>query len=367
MINRRHLLAGVPMLLSGQTRKFARSYFYLKPDSKLILIDFAFGSDKKGWALGGVVTDGRAKGAMLSTSDGGANWQQSELKFVPRSLFALDDSSLWAVSEKGEVWYSAESGRDWKKLSRESGALRVHFVNNQIGYLVGLKKLMMRSEDGGKTWRHVPEAAQVAGSADRFVYHWVQFWNGNIGLASGSVENEEPFRRRRVDLPEWMEPETASYKNALPHVIVSLETMDQGKTWRKQEVSGFGYVHRSVIGSDGTGLSMVKFPKSFDYGGELYAFYPKFNKKAGLILRSKEFEFQDIAYIPGDGVYLAVTERLGILPVPTKVRVKYSKDLVTWTDIAVDYRAAAQKIVLSTTPSGSVFAALDQGTILALK
>jgi hypothetical protein len=369
MISRRSLLAAVPMLAAAQTPKFVRNYFYIKPDSKLILVDFAFGSDKRGWALGGIIADQRAKGVMLSTSDGGQSWQQSELKFIPNSLFALDDSSLWAVSDKGEIWFSAESGREWKKLSRKSEALRVHFLNNQLGFLVGSKKTLMRSEDGGKSWRHVPAAAQVTGDADDFVYNSVHFWNGKIGLVSGGVELEERRSRRRRgdDLPDWMEPEIASFKHMNPHVLVSLETRDAGATWIKQELSGFGHVHRTVIGRDGTGLILIKFHPSFDYGGELYTFYPSGAKKGERILRTKDVQLQDVLYIPGDGVYLACTERLGILPVPTKVRIKHSKDFVNWTDIAVDYRAAAQRIVLSATPSGKVFAALDQGTILALQ
>lgn len=365
MLTRRSLIAAIPTLALAQNQKFVRSFFYIKPDSRLVLIDFAIGSDKRMWAVGGVVAEGRGKGALLSSLDGGLTWQQSELRFLPRSLFALDDSSLWSVSERGEVWFSAESGRDWKKLSRQDTARRVHFLNSQTGFLVGAKKTFMRTGDGGKTWRHVPEAAQVAGTAESFTYNWVHFWNGKIGLAGGSAE--PPARRRRVDLPDWMEPELASVRSDMPHVMVSLETMDGGATWRKQELSGFGTVHRSVIGSDGTGLSLIKFNKSFTYGGELYAFYPRFDKKPGMILRLKDVEFQDILYIPGDGAYLACTERLGPLPVPTKVHIKYSKDLQNWTEIPVDYRATAQKITLGATPSGKVFAVLDQGTILALR
>ncbi len=366
MLTRRSLIAALPTLALAQSRKFVRSFFYFKPDSRLILIDFAVGSDKRMWAAGGTVAEGRGKGALLSSFDGGVNWQQSELRFLPRSLFALDDSSLWCVSEKGELWFSAESGLEWKKLSKQDTALRVHFLNNQTGYLVGRRKTFMRTGDGGKTWRHVPEAAQVTGAAENFSYNWIHFWNGKIGLASGSAE--PPVRnRRRADLPDWMEPELAAIRSDKPHILVTLETMDSGATWRKQEVSGFGNVHRSVIGSDGTGLTLIKFNKSFAYGGELYAFYPKLDKKPGMILRAKDLELQDILYIPGDGAYLACTERLGPLPVPTKVHIKHSKDLQIWTEIPVDYRSIAQKITLGATPSGKVFAALDHGTILALR
>jgi hypothetical protein len=366
MLNRRTLLATLPAAALAQQRKFARSFFYLKPDSRVLLVDFAIGSDLRAWALGATVGEtSRAKGAMVFTSDGAKTWQTIEIKFLPRSIFALDDSFLWAVGDKGEIWYSAEGGRDWKKISKQENALRVHFLDNQRGFLVGRKKTFMRTDDGGRTWRHVPEAAQVGGNADTMVYRWVSFWNGKIGLAGGA--SEPPPRRGRVVLPDWMEPEIATYRNNRPRVMISLESKDAGATWAKQELSGFGYVHRSVIGSDGTGLTLVKFDKSFTFGGELYAFYPKFNKPAQLVVRWKDLELQDVLYVPGDGTYLAATERYGTLPVPTKVRIRYSKDLVTWVELRVDYRAVAERITLGATPSGKVFAALDQGTILALQ
>ena len=117
MLNRRTLLSVLPALAFAQNRKFVRSFFFLKPESKLILLDFAFGSDKRGWAVGGVLSERRVKGLMLATTDGGNSWNQTELSFIPNSLFALDDSFLWAVSDRGEIWSSAEGGKDWKKVS----------------------------------------------------------------------------------------------------------------------------------------------------------------------------------------------------------------------------------------------------------
>ncbi len=358
------LLAATALPALGAEGKFSRAYFYSQPATKLVISDFAFGSDRRGWALGVTLAEGkRYTGAMLSTTDGGAAWTLTELKFLPRTLFALDDSMLWSVDDKNDIWFSAEGGRDWRRISKQNNALRVHFLNAETGFLVGHKKTFMRTDDGGKTWRHVPEGAQAKGNPELMTYRWINFWNGKVGVVIGSTESA---LRRVPRLPEYLEPEMAAYRNQ-PHLITSLESRDAGATWSIDEVSAFGYLHRTVIGKDGTGLSLIKFDKSFQFGGELYAFYPLMSKKSERILRLKELEFQDVLYVPGDGVYLACTERLGLLPVPTKVRVLHSSNMKEWKDIPVDYRALAQSIVLSATPSGKVFAALDQSTILALR
>jgi hypothetical protein len=369
MLSRRSLLLSPALTLSAQPRKFLRSYFFLNPEAKLKIVDLTFGSDQRGWALGIVLgQNDRPKGVLLTTTNAGVQWALTDLKFLPQSLFALNDSALWAVSVNGEIWSSAEGGRDWRKLSKKSEALRVAFLDDRRGFLIGIRKTFMRTEDGGKTWRHVPEGAQVSGNADNFLYRCIEFWNGRIGLVAGNVEPEEPRRRRRdPDLPDFMEPETSSLKSMTPRVIATLESTDSGASWRKQEVSGFGFVQRIVLGADGTGLNLMKFRKSFPFGGELYSFYPKLNRKGELLLRYKDLELHDVAYIPGIGAYVACTERLGGLPVPTKVSILFSSNLTDWEKLPVDYRAVAEKITLAVTPSAGVFAALDTGTILALR
>lgn len=363
-LSRRSLLLAAATPAFAVDRKFVRAYFYSAPGLRLQISDFAFGSDKRGWALGVTVAEGkRYTGAMLSTVDGGAVWALTELKFLPHTMFALDDSMLWSVDDKNDIWFSAEGGRDWRRISKQNNALRVHFLNAETGFLVGQKKTFMRTDDGGKTWRHVPEGAQAKGLAEYTTYRWINFWNGNIGVVIGSTES--PMRRMQR-LPDFMEPESAPYRS-VPHVITSLESRDGGATWTIDEVSAFGYLHRTVVGLDGTGLTLIKFEKSFQYGGELYVFYPLLKKKGERLLRRKDLEFHDVLYIPGDGAYLACTERLGMLPVPTKVRILHSSNLKDWNDIPVDYRALAQTVVLTATPSGKVFAALDQSTILALR
>jgi hypothetical protein len=366
-LTRRNLFGVLPAPLLGQSAKFARSFFFQKDQAEGAFSDFATGSDGRAWYSGAVLTERRATGCLVSTADGGKTWKQTELKFIPRSLFALDSTFLWAVSEKSDVWFSNESGLVWKKMGKAKNAERVAFLDAQRGFAIGAEKTFLRTEDGGKSWRHVPEGAQGPGDAKRFSYQQIDVFSKDRMMVSGSARPDRSYFRRR--LPDWMEPELALLDSAKPSISVSLETSDAGKTWKASSGSAFGALSRVRMGNDGQGYSLVKFADAFEYGGELFALRPNQKPKVERVLRRRDLYFHDLAYVPGDGVYVGCTEKRGKvnLPIPTRVRVLHSKDGAEWDEVPVDYRASAQELFLDATPSGAVFAATDNGTVLRFR
>jgi hypothetical protein len=67
---------------------------------------------------------------------------------------------------------------------------------------------------------------------------------------------------------------------------------------------------------------------------------------------------------------LAAVEHFGTLqqiPIPRKVVILRSKDAEHWTEMSVDYRATARRVVLATAGPNSLWAATDTGMILQLK
>jgi photosystem II stability/assembly factor-like uncharacterized protein len=112
-----------------------------------------------------VIQEGtRHKSVAVATVDGGANWTQSPLDDEPISLFFLNDSLGWMVTEKG-IWRTSEAGRDWTRRSRPPAPpLRVWFWDENHGIAACAKKTVLETFDGGKKWTPIAEAAKPAGA-----------------------------------------------------------------------------------------------------------------------------------------------------------------------------------------------------------
>ncbi len=361
--------AALPALGQSAPRRFVRRFYHDKDQFTSAFADFAMLTRQRGLALGvqAKLPDGRPTGIMISTSDGGATWQEAPLKFLPVSLFALENSSLWAVSDKQEIWFSAEGGREWRKLSRAKNALRVHFLNDQIGFAVGARKTALRTKDGGKTWKPIPEAEKSAGNPETAAFTWVTTAGGRLVSIFG---NTQAFRRRRASRylpPDWMDPNVARLDMESPSITLALDSKDAGESFKPATVNAFGNLHRVRVAPDGQGLILLKFERYFPYGGELYRFRADASTPIERVYRPENQTLQDMVWIPGEGAFVAVTARPNKvqLPVPGPVKVMHSRDLQTWTEIPVDYRAEANAVILSEV-LGQLWMATDDGMILQL-
>ena len=106
----------------------------------------SFPSATQGWAVGG-------DGVILHSNDAGATWHKQ-----------LDGRQIGALLVKHyQALASAEPGNEqWLLLVAEGerlvaqGAdkplLDVWFANDQLGYVVGVFNLILRTEDGGQNW-----------------------------------------------------------------------------------------------------------------------------------------------------------------------------------------------------------------------
>jgi len=139
--------------LSAQTnQRWKIQFSYQKLDSSLELRDLACPSAQRCIAAGEIFEkNGRQQGVVVLTSDGGKQWSQVEVKEHPLSLFFLNDSLGWMVTDHG-IWSTVESGRTWTRLEGAKGAVRVHFLDALHGYAIGYPKVVWETADGGKKW-----------------------------------------------------------------------------------------------------------------------------------------------------------------------------------------------------------------------
>ena len=199
-------------------------YRYRQLDSTLTINDCVFPTAKTGIVIG-FTTDRKEKDRPVAmvTSDGGATWKDYPLRETGLSLFFLNESAGWMVTEKG-IWATAESGRTWTKLKNApSGMSRIWFLTPQHGFAAGLEKRVFETTDGGDSWTLLPILKEVAGDALFTTFGEIAF-TGDKGIISGW--NIPPRRGG----PSWMESGKGAARPEIPHYAVLLQTQDAGKT-----------------------------------------------------------------------------------------------------------------------------------------
>lgn len=338
-------------------------YRYRQVDSVLTINDIAFPSATHGYACG-LTTDRHDSDhpLVLVTSDGGKQWSEVPVKETGLSLFFLDESDGWMVTEKG-IWQTVEAGRSWTRLPKgPSGMSRIWFLNKTHGFAAGTQKRIFETNDAGASWTPLPIVKEVASEAGITEFGEIAF-TGQRGIISGWA-----IPKRRGG-PDWMEPERAEKLKQIPTYTVLLQTPDGGKTWNKSEASTFGQATRIVLTSQGSGLGLMEFRDEFDYPSEVY----RINAHDGnslLAYRSKDRAITDVRLFDGSNqAFIVGYETLGKIyhsPVPGKLKVLTSDDSENWTEMPVDYRAVAHRAMLAGPDPKHVWIATDTGLILNL-
>ena len=340
-------------------------YSYDEGKSELVLQDMQFPSPNNGIAIGTIEQGKSRKPVTVTTSDAGAHWNVTRFEENPLSLFFLNDSVGWMVTEKG-VWKTQEAGKDWKKLPKVPGSVwRVYFADENNGWAVCAKKAVLATRDGGRKWEPVAAATEPPGAPERSAYSWIAFATPKYGLITGY---NQPVLRWGARFPSWMDPEDALSRRETPHLSYSLVTRDGGKTWRSGSASIVGHVSRFRFSAAGTGLGLMEFSDSFKYPSEVYQLDWTTGKNH-TVFRDKRYAITDI-WLANDGTaYIAGIELAGQVRsiAPGKVKVFKSADLVKWEEMAVDYRAVSERVVFAGTDPEHLWLATDNGMILRLQ
>jgi photosystem II stability/assembly factor-like uncharacterized protein len=136
----------------------------LNAKGDLVAVYFT-GSDK-GWVAG----DG---GYLAQTTDGGRTWTQYPLptdEDINEIYFRNDDNGYLVVGKK--MFITRDAGKSWQEIriyrTGEFGTavpefLSIRFTDKKRGYIIGsitrgdivVDSLLMRSDDGGDTWRRI--------------------------------------------------------------------------------------------------------------------------------------------------------------------------------------------------------------------
>ena len=351
----------------GAAERWTVQYFYDKMDSTLAIQDMKFASLRRGVAVGVLTERGKkSRPVSLTTSDGGATWTTERTQGFGRSLFFLNESLGWMVTTDG-LWKTVESGRSWTKLAR-SGFTKwlhqVYFLDANKGWAIGERKSVYMTLDGGSKWSRVAAVDQVDTKPENTTFRAIGFADALNGMIVGQSAPPPPPNR----LPAYLQPELSNRREQ-PHLMILLETRDGGKTWQPTTTSVFGQVTKVALLPDGKALSLFQFRDAFDYPAEMNAM----NWKTGgapVRFAGVTRAITDIALAANGTAYAVSIQPPGKMnwgPVPGKLKVLKSKDLKTWVEMQVDYRAVGTNAVLAVVDESHAWIATDSGMILRLQ
>ena len=169
----RVLLALVVLVAPAAARSWKVSYFFDDARETLRFTDIAVPSATRGIAVGTIIDEvgeHSPKHVAVITVDGGDTWTQVKLSDAPRSLFFLNDSIGWMVTDRG-ISKTDESGRTWRRIYKNSNLLTVWFLDENHGFAAGVEKTFIETRDGGVTWKPVTVVKSGPGRENRHRVH----------------------------------------------------------------------------------------------------------------------------------------------------------------------------------------------------
>jgi photosystem II stability/assembly factor-like uncharacterized protein len=356
------LSLALPLLVAQNGRRWAIQFSYKKLDSLLELRDLACPSAQRCIAAGVVFEkNGHDQGVVVLTTDGGQQWSVVEVKERPVSLFFLNDSVGWMVTDRG-VWATSESGRSWTRLETPKGALRVHFLDSSHGYAIGFPKLVYETTDGGKKWSKLAAADQPPTEAQETVYDCIAF-SGEHGVIVGNL-----IQRDATGRPIWLDPDVARYRREHQTKVAILETFDGGKNWVASTLPIVGTLSKMTFTGDGSAIMLVQYMNYFSLPSSVYKTRLK-QSVAQTLFEERDRAVTDVAVLPDGSAILASIEPPGSsnqVPIPGKLKMFESSNLNVWGEVDVDYRAVAQRAMLAAVDASHIWVATDTGMILSL-
>ncbi|MDX6708461.1 MAG: hypothetical protein QOI48_4307 [Solirubrobacteraceae bacterium] len=136
---------------------FRRIYF-VAPSCKEGVSALAFSSSAVGYLA-------LADGTLLRTTDGGTSFARGTAvpgtrssaqagQATPTDLATLSDTTAFVATSSGEINVTTDGGGSWKAVIDVKRPVRdITFVDAKRGFAVGDGSLVLRTDDGGATWK----------------------------------------------------------------------------------------------------------------------------------------------------------------------------------------------------------------------
>jgi len=134
------------------------------------LFDVCFIDTHRGWVVG-------TMGTILHTKDGGKSWVNQgigEDRYY-NSVFFIDAKRGWIVGEYNFIYHTEDGGEEWVRQECEElipeepeddfpppppHLYGVYFSDTETGWATGMDGIIIKTEDGGKTWKRLKTDAE---------------------------------------------------------------------------------------------------------------------------------------------------------------------------------------------------------------
>lgn len=134
-----------------------------KSGTKFRLRKIRFIDDRIGWAIGEKSSEGHATGIILHTVDGGEHWQAQWKKKTDwmglRDLSFVDEKIGWVMGNIAEysgdalLISTSDGGKTWKETEfKEISYKGMFFIDKYQGAILTKRGYVFVTRDGGKTW-----------------------------------------------------------------------------------------------------------------------------------------------------------------------------------------------------------------------
>lgn len=161
-----------------KSTNLGETFQVLNSGTTLDLYAGAFINNNTGFIVGGRNTTG----ILLKTTNGGANWSQSDpLGDLTRNIYFIDAQTGIICGSTGRVRRTTNGGANWVVCSIPSSAAMhcIDFVDANTGVICAAIGAMVRTTDGGASWYEVGGLSGTQLS--------VSFTDMNTGVAVGNL------------------------------------------------------------------------------------------------------------------------------------------------------------------------------------
>ena len=197
------------------------------------------------------------KGTFLTSRDAGSTWEVSK-SILPEenysSIHFKDEKEGWITGTTGTLLHTVDGGKSWKAVDLQTNRFltKIFFLNENKGFIIGEESSFYYAEDGGKTWQKGLAEVKDDTYGDPFI---VEIFNdmafadsevgwivGETGLILKTEDGGKTWKQQKLDTPAGLN--TVAVLDRQRAFVggeqgALFRTLDGGKTWEKKDITVF--------------------------------------------------------------------------------------------------------------------------------